>query len=42
VRRINIKKPTLEDLIDQIKGKNPHEEQLPDTQGKENLDKEDK
>jgi hypothetical protein len=31
------KKPTLDDLIDKINGANPHEEQLPDTQGKELL-----
>jgi hypothetical protein len=32
---MNTKKPTLDDLIDQINGDNPHDEQLPDTQGKE-------
>lgn len=34
-------KTKLEDLIDQISGINPHEEQLPDTQGKENIEMED-
>ncbi|GLI82399.1 hypothetical protein ANABIO32_00850 [Rossellomorea marisflavi] len=33
-------KPKLEDLIDQISGTNPYEEQLPDTQGKENIEME--
>lgn len=31
------KKPTLEEFIDKIDGENPHEVQIPDTQGKEIL-----
>jgi hypothetical protein len=30
-------KPTLEDLLDKVNGDNPHEEQIPDTQGKEQI-----